>query len=166
MDISKFLDWIKLSPRHLAALAIASGFLLFARDKWLETIGLSEFAPKYKAYIGIIFLLACALLASQILSWLYLRVSERRKWARKIKNATKHLNSLTEEEKGMLRGYIESSSRTQYLPIGSGVVRGLEWDMILIQASDIGDLEDWPYNIQPWAWDYLHKHPEILNSLS
>jgi len=162
MDTSKFLDWIKLSPRYLTPFAVVSGFLLFAKEKWLEVLGLAEFVPKYRPYIGVILLLSVGLLASHWLNSLYGWISQRRKLSRKLKNGMKHLQTLTLEEKELLRGYIKADTRTQYLPMGSGVVSGLEWDMILIRSSNIGDLEGWAYNIQPWVWDYLHEHPDLL----
>jgi hypothetical protein len=162
MDTSKFLDWIKLSPRYLTPFAVVSGFLLFAKEKWLEVLGLAEFVPKYRPYIGVILLLSVGLLASHLLNSLFGWISQRRKLSRKLKNGMKHLQTLTIEEKEILKAYIETGTRTQYLPMRSGVVSGLEWDMILIRSSNIGDLEEWSYNIQPWVWDYLHKHPDLL----
>jgi hypothetical protein len=40
MDISRFVEWIKLSPRHLLPLSSLTGFLLFAPQRWLAV-----FAP-------------------------------------------------------------------------------------------------------------------------
>jgi len=44
------------------------------------------------------------------------------------------------------------------------VVNGLEIEKIVFKSSNIGQLDEWAYNIQPWAWDYLNNHPELLAS--
>jgi len=53
-------------------------------------------------------------------------------------------------------------TKTQYLDLENGVVRGLELDIVIYKASNIGQINTWAYNIQPWAWDYLNEHPESL----
>jgi hypothetical protein len=165
MDFSKFLDWIKLSPKYLSPIVIVSGFLLFAKSSWLEIFGLVELVVKYRPYIGGIFLLATALLLSHWLISLYEWFAKRRLWSKRLKGAKQHLHNLTHEEREILRAYIGGNTRTQKLPIESGVVSGLEWQYIIIKASNIGDfLDGWAYNIQPWAWDYLHKHPDLIFS--
>jgi hypothetical protein len=42
------------------------------------------------------------------------------------------------------------------------VVNGLEIKKVIFRASNIGDLDEWAYNIQPWAWEYLNDHPELF----
>jgi Super-infection exclusion protein B len=121
MDTSKFLDWIKLSPRYLTPFAVVSGFLLFAKEKWLEVLGLAEFVQKYRPYIGIILLLSVGLLASHLLNSVFGWISQRRNLSRKLKNGMKHLQTLTLEEKEILKTYIETGTRTQYLPMRSGL---------------------------------------------
>jgi hypothetical protein len=41
MDMSRFVEWIKLSPRHLLPLSLFTGFLLFAPPRWLAVFGLA-----------------------------------------------------------------------------------------------------------------------------
>jgi hypothetical protein len=73
------------------------------------------------------------------------------------------LPQLTEDEKAILRGYIEGQTRTQYLAMSNGTVGQFVVEKILFRASSLGSVADYfPYNIQPWAWDYLNNHPEVL----
>src|SRR5947209_1159978 len=75
----------------------------------------------------------------------------------------KRLQSLTTAEKAVLRGYISERTRTQYLSIMDGVVTGLAAEDILYRASNASySATEWAYNIQPWAWEYLSKHPEYV----
>jgi len=83
---------------------------------------------------------------------------------RGLKGATERLHNLTAEEREILRGYIGNGTKTQLLDIQSGVVNELEEVFIIYRSSNIGHLSGWSYNIQPWAWDYLNKHLELLFS--
>lgn len=162
MDLSKYLEAIKLSPKYLVPFVIVSGFLLFARPDILEIFGLAELSAKYRPYIGGIFLLTAALVLSHWMISLYQWLAKRRLWSRRIKAAKKTLHNLTGEEKEILRAYIGGNTRTQYLQLESGVASGLELEYIIFRSSNIGNLDGWAYNIQPWAWDYLNKHRELL----
>jgi hypothetical protein len=93
----------------------------------------------------------------------YEYAKKRRELAAKFKQAEQRLHKLTEVEKKLLRGYIANQTRTQNFPIENGVVRGLEAEYIIYRAGSIGQLNSWPYNIQPWAWDYLNKHKGLLS---
>ena len=78
----------------------------------------------------------------------------------------RRLQSLTDEEIHILSAYIMRKTRTQYLSIQSGVVKGLVHDNIIYRSSNVGSLEygamAFAHNIQPWAWEYLNDHPEIV----
>jgi Super-infection exclusion protein B len=44
------------------------------------------------------------------------------------------------------------------------VVNGLVSETVLYRSSNMSALgTTFPFNIQPWAWDYLNEHPELLN---
>lgn len=73
---------------------------------------------------------------------------------------------LSEPEKEILRGYVHNSTTTLYFPMSDGVVGGLEAQRILYRSSNIGHLDEWAYNIQPWAWEYLNDHPELLDKVT
>ena len=64
MDISRLVEWIRLSPRHLLPLSSLTGFLLFAPQRWLAAFGIAGFVSDYRPYIGVTFLLSTVLLIS------------------------------------------------------------------------------------------------------
>jgi hypothetical protein len=35
-------------------------------------------------------------------------------------------------------------------------------DSCLLVLQEEPSSDEWSYNIQPWAWEYLHKHPELV----
>jgi hypothetical protein len=163
MDWSNLLDALKLSPRYLVPVALASGFLLFSPADYLTVMGLDTLVNSYRSWIGLVFLVSAALLITSLIqqAWSLSKVRYARFRTRRA--AHKRLNHLTAEEKDILRGYIVNQTRTQVLDFASGVVKGLEHEGIIYQASPLGSLLDgFAYNIQPWAWDYLNDHKELL----
>ena len=54
VDFSKYLDWIKLSPRYLLPLAIFTGFVVLAPLAWLDVFALTDFVERYRPYFGFV----------------------------------------------------------------------------------------------------------------
>lgn len=160
--IGKVTDWIKLSPKYLLPISLATGFIIFAKPEWLQLLGLTDLRAKYLSWIGAIFLLSTVLLLSHTAITFSSWVRKRFHMKRALKGAKERLHNLTAEEREILRNYIGNGTRTQELDIASGVVNELENDFIIYRSSNIGHLSGWAYNIQPWAWDYLNKHPELI----
>jgi hypothetical protein len=162
MDLSKFLEWLKLSPRYLVPIAIVTAILLFSPTPFLEKLGLSLFVIQFRAYLSIVFLLSSVLiLANWVLSlfeWLRKQIEGRKR----ANEYYKRLESLSDEEKDLLRGYIDGNTKTQYFSVSDGVVNGLEALKIIYRSSTVGYLNNWSYNINPWVWNHLHDHPELL----
>jgi hypothetical protein len=159
MDLSELLDWIKLSPKYLLPIFLASAVLLFANGEFLEHTGLQEIRTQYRPWVGGIFLVSTLLLASHFINELLPRARKRYGKFTRLKHAKRRLHDLTPEERDILRGYIIGNTRTQYYrSLDDGVVDGLEAERIIYRTS----INGWAYNIQPWAWKYLNEHPELL----
>ena len=163
MDPSKFLDWIKLPTKTLSTLCIVTVVLIFSSDITLEKFGLKILVSEYRAYLGIGFLLTLALTLVNSISamweFIYPWVAE----AYWIRVGRKRLNNLNPTEKQILSYYIKNQTRSQNLPIQSGTVNGLQKEKIIIRGSELGSMHGFDYNIQPWAWEYLNKHPNLLD---
>ncbi len=164
MDFSKFPEWLKLSPRYLFPIALVTGFVLLASTGVLDVFGLTELVEAYRPYLGAACLLSSALLLTNWLMLGYEWVTTRRRQVRDLRARQKRLHALTDDEKRVLRSYIGSQTRTQYLSVNDGVVNGLELEHVLFKASSAGHVEDWAYNLELWAWDYLNQHPGLLAS--
>jgi hypothetical protein len=163
MDIGRLVEWIKLSPRHLLPLSLFTGFILFAPQRWLAAFGIAGFVSDYRPYIGVTFLLSTVLLISAAIVAGYGWAKQKRAEAALLRGRRERLHHLSESEKEILRGYIEDGTRTQYLPMHGGVVGGLQAERIIFRASSLSKSYDYfAYNIQPWAWEYLNKHPRLL----
>lgn len=72
------------------------------------------------------------------------------------------LYELTPEEKNILLEYMRNDTRTRYFELSDGRLTELIYNKILYRASNVGDLTEWPVNIQPWAWDFIHKHQKEI----
>ena len=164
MDISKLTDWLKLSPKYLFPISLATGFLVFAPVNLLELFGLVAFVSQYKPYIGVAFLLSASLLLSSWLTGLGGWVLDRVRESKALRSGKKRLHNLTEEEQKILRRYILKKTRTQYLNVDDGVASGLVSAGVIYRSSNVGRLTVFPFNIQPWAWKYLNEHPKLLSS--
>lgn len=163
MDPSKWLDWIKLPTKTLAALCFVFGVMVFSGDAALESFGLKAFVEDYRAYLGVGFLATLALTVVNSLAavwqFIYPWIAE----AYWIRIGRKRLQSLNPTEKEILRYYIQNQTRSQSLPIQDGTVNALQREKIIIRGSSLGSLYSFDFIIQPWAWEYLNEHPELLD---
>jgi hypothetical protein len=165
MDPSKFLDWIKLSPKYLLGLAVFAGLLLFAPNSFIERLGLVEIVDKNRTWVGLAFILVISLLSVNLFEPVIGYFKEKwNKW--KTRKSQEHrLNNLTLEEKAIMRGYILKNTRTQYLRVDDGVVRGMEREGLIYMASNLGGVGfsfNFAFNIHPWAWTYLSNHQDLI----
>lgn len=162
MDFSKIVDWIKLAPKYLFAIAVVTGFLLFVPTGILAPLGLASIIAQYRAFIGMLFLISSVLFLVHPLATLYELISTRIMTTMLVRDQQKDLSELTESEKEILRGYIHNKTQSQYLNPLDGVTAGLEAKRIIYRAANLGQIHQFPYNIQPWAWKYLNNNPELL----
>ncbi|SRR5258708_3293783 len=161
--VSSIIKWIKLQPTYLFALFIISVFLAFADSSILAIFSLNGIISTYRWVAGLVFLSTGVLLfvhlCLKIISFIRKQICE----INKLHNLQNYLHDLTVEEKTILKRYIESNTKTQYLDRENGITRGLEIHKIIYDASSSGtSLNSWPYNIQPWVWRYLNRHPRLL----
>ncbi len=162
--INKVLDWLKLSPKYLFAISLATGIALFSPSNFLAAIGIDSIVDQYKPYIGGTFLISTAIFLAYPLADLYGLARDRITTAIVVKNDKKRLHDLTDEEKIILRNYIFQKTKTQYLDPRDGVVNELKRKRIIYAAASVGKLYGVAYNIQPWAWNYLNEHASLLLS--
>jgi hypothetical protein len=164
-SIKLLLEFLKLAPRYLFAVAAVCGILLFSNPEFLQYFSVSEFAKNNRQWFSIAFFSSTVVFLIDRSIEIYRICWNIRLTAKAKKRCLKRLNSLTEEEKQILRFYIAKQTRTNYLRMGDGVVHGLESCGIIRQAHIQGDiLEGFAYNITEFAWEYLQKHhATVLN---
>ena len=154
---------MKLTPRYLIALGIVAAFLFFSPESILKNLAIHDFAQNYRSWISFIFILSSVLLIVtviiEITKW-------TKRWWRERKfynHMSDRLNSLTEDEKQILRFYIAKQTKTNVLRLDDGIVQGLVSAGIIYRAASVGNLlEGFSYNISDVAWDYLNVYPHLL----
>ncbi|WP_051686474.1 superinfection exclusion B family protein [Vibrio pacinii] len=163
-DPKQIFDWVKLSGKQAFILSVITSILLFASDEILGKLGVSEAINSLQIWIGLVWLVSVATLAAEIVFPIYGFISKHATWYFNLKGYQKRLHQLTVGEKQVLSQYIRGNTRTISLNYSDGIANELESAMIIRRASNLAHYHDvFPFNIQPWAWDYLSKHPELLN---
>jgi hypothetical protein len=167
MNFPNIPEWLKISSVHLLAIAFSVGVLLFAPVEFLDLIGVTRFVNGFRMWIGFAFLISAALLLARAGASVFrdatLRVRQR--WI--LKRRQRRLHQLTPSEKRALAGYIADDTRTQYFQLEDGVIQGLAAECVIARAASVGSIiSGFAYNIQPWAWDYLKLHPQLLGDVS
>lgn len=155
------LDWLRKVPTgFLLALSFVLALLLFLPAEIAETLAVSDFRDSYRKYLGPAFLLVVSFFITKAL--LFFNDFRRRK-ASKSRRLLQ-LHGLTAEEKGYLSQFILQGRNTIHVAMGDGVAGGLEAKGIIYRSSNVFNiLEGPPFNLQPWARDYLSQHPDLLH---
>lgn len=166
MEWSKLFEWIKLPPKYLISIILVASVLLFSPIQFLQKLGIDKFANDFRAWIGILWLAAIALLLGHWIMYFSDIAGHKIRQKLWMRTSRKRLHDLTPKEKEILQKYFKDNSRSQPLPIHDGVVKGLEHARIIYPASNVGyaGTMSFSYNIQPWAWDYIRKRPELLEN--
>ncbi len=163
-DPKQIIDWVKLSGKQAFILSVITSILLFSNDEVLGKLGVTEAIGSWQIWIGLVWLVSVAILAAEIVFPVYGFVAKRVTWYFNLKGYQKRLHQLTVGEKEVLLQYINQNTRTISLNYSDGVANELESARIIRRASNLAHYHDvFPFNIQPWAWDYLSKHPELLH---
>lgn len=163
-DITKFLlEFLKLAPRYLVAVAMVCAILLFTPLSFQKALGTTNFVNNYRQWIGLgmvssfgVWLVVISASACELVKGLW----EKRSWQKKV---VSRLENLTEPEKQILRYYVAKNTRGNYLRIESGDVQALTQARIIFQSASLGNiLEGFAHNITDFAWEYIHKNPHVL----
>lgn len=156
------LEWLKTSPRYFFPVAVASGAVLFLPESVIQPLGLISLRVEGQAYLGAAFLSSSCVIACDALLRIF--AWTRRKYGKHLalRKAIRRLDNLTPKEQELLRPYLEQKTRTQELHMESGVVAGLVQAGILYPAVPQPDIYEFPFNIQPWAWEQINAHPELV----
>jgi len=136
---------------------LISSFMLFMPYNLLNCLGLGELRTKRLALWGLFFVGS----VSSLIAYAFIRFIPGKIT---IMYGKRYLNNLTDEEKSILKMYIYWGKKTQTFSMSDGVVNGLELKNIIYRASSLSECYSYfPYNIQPWAWEYLNKHKYLLD---
>lgn len=154
----------EIAVKPLLAIAVGSGFLLFARPSILDAAGMTKIVADYRPWLGGALTLSFAYLFTHGVKYVAGRINA---WLRSRgldKQRTKWLSSLTPDERGRLIPYIRDQRASMRYPIEDGVVGGLVGKGILFRSSNVGHaISGFSFNLQPWAREELDRRPELLD---
>jgi hypothetical protein len=163
IEAKQVFDWLKLSGKQAFILCVITSIMLFSGDDLLSKLALAEAKKSLQIWIGLVWLISVSILLAEIVFPTFKWVSRRIKWHFNLKEYQKRLHDLTIEEKELLSEYIDNNTRTASIEYSNGVAKELESAMVIRRASNLSHHYNvFPYNIQPWAWEYLTKNPELL----
>lgn len=132
--------------------------MLFAPDSLLSVLGLEQIRSEYRSFLGVGLVASASILVAQGIFGL-----ARLRGKRFMKVWRETLHDLSAEERAYLASYVVGGETTKHFAMGDGVAGGLVAKKILYMSSNIGSFHGgFAHNIQPWARDYLEKHPELL----
>lgn len=161
-NASKFIDWIKLSPKYLIGIIIASCFLIFVPDDILKFLSIDIFVESINPFLSFILIISVAMLLGAAIAKIgSFLVGFLSIWLKTFQYKSR-LKDLTQEEKDILISYLDNDTRSRRFNMTHGVVQGLVRERILYQSTIMSSGISQSYNIQPWAWKYLKKNRNIL----
>lgn len=161
--LGKIKDILSLNVKQVLIVAVASWSLLFLPDSLLTTMGLAGFRSQFRPWIGLTAWLSLSWLAALPLHEVGDLALRRLALWRTVAVGRRLLEDLTPVEKGYLRLYIDQNTTTQTFRIGDGVAQMLEAKDIIYRASQVGKvLDEFDFNIQPWAYRVLKANPRLL----
>jgi hypothetical protein len=161
-------SFLSLDYRSIFIVACTSWcVVLIPEHSWnyLGLIGLRTTIKPWASIIGVLFTLW---LIFGVLYDLFSKGSDELKaWnePRKMQKTREEiLLSTSSVEKQVLAKYITENTTTIAFDARDGVVNGLIKKGLLYNASQASNPMSFNFdvNMQPWAWDYLRAHPEML----
>lgn len=165
--LEKLKGWLNLGVLPLLGLLLFTGFFTFLPLGALEKLGLLNLKNTYGTLFGLGFVFSITFLIAATLNafWKVFLGHWLNEKAR-VYFYAKEAHDLTNQEKEILNIFIKGKVRSTNLSMKNGVVLGLEKRMFIVRVGQLGtDPVSWsfPFSIQPWAWEYLNKNPQLLD---
>ena len=164
--IKNFIEFLKLPPTILAALAMVSGAILFLPEFLLDKFGLSNISDLWKNIIGLVFLITSALLFIYLVIYICKKASVLCSKMVFKRNFSLNMKSLSPQEKAILMKLYNEPNWTADLQSFDGIVARLV-SKLMIQVPARGVINTRldnkiPYTITPRAVEYIKSHPAFL----
>ncbi len=136
--ISKILDLAKLPAKFLAAVCLASGFVVLSPESWLGRIALAQLRVDYRTHFGIAFTFSAACLVVLLFTWTVHKAQEAKYGSERRKAARTEMRFLDQNEIAVLREFLLQDRNTLQMPINDPVVAGMLCKGVLEQVSALG----------------------------
>lgn len=137
--LGKLIVHLKDSIKHIWAITIATGLLLFLPDRSLEKLHVLKFTQDYGAYIGVVFIVTIVLACINVVNAVWKVFSRKRNRAKALLAISNSLQNLDAQEQAVLREFFIQGQNTLRLPIDHPVVAGLSAKGILVGVGNAGE---------------------------
>lgn len=163
--MKEFINFLKLPPSILSALALASAFIIFAPSNVLEKLYFIDFKETYGFYIGLVFIVSISILFVYLVikpaKYFYDKHRDRRISEKQLK----YLRELSKDEKRLIRQMLSCPGYTMELPANNGMVIKLQGFFVISPAgtTHLVDAYDMriPFFVQPWVVKMTGENPDI-----
>ena len=158
--LTDVVDYFRKVPiAFLVAIISVLALILFLPEQVARSVAVDGFREEYRVFLGPLFLVTTSFFVARLSMLVSRAYAERRG----LKARQSVLHRLTPEEKGYLLPYIDGQRTSVCVGIEDGVMSGLAARQIGYRASNMGNrLEGFPFNLQPWAREYLENNRELL----
>lgn len=164
MDLTRLLEFLKLRPETLFGIILGSGALVILPESVLVKLGLLVFVSSFRGWLGGALVLSAALLLANGLSVALRQAISFTTEFMDLKARRESFRYLSPPEKKLLARYLSEKTQTQYLDIRDGITNGLLAKGFIYRASNVGaNYTSFAFNIQPWAWKYMHDKPGLVH---
>ena len=157
-------NFLSLDNRSLFIVLSISWVIYFLPSHIWEEINLLNFWMALRPYIFVVGIVSTIWFLSGSIFDMTQTLSSKITTNR---NEEKTILATSRVEREYLARYLHSDTTTLAFDYRDGIVNGLIGKRILYRASEASNPMsfNFDYNIQPWAWDYLKKHPELLKDI-
>ena len=161
-----FVDFLKLPPNILGALAIASGILLLLPDKIINKLYMTEFRDKYGFTIGIIFIVSLSILIILLILKIYHFFYDKRFDKKVAEGQLKYLRNMNREKVMIINAFLKERTHTLELPMNDGFVIELQHFGVITPAGQnhlVSMLDPRiKYFLQPWVETKIRSDDELV----
>ena len=163
--MKNIVDFLKLPPHILGALAVASGLLLLLPDAIIARLYMTSFRDKYGFFIGTVFVVSVSILAVLLVVFIAKKIADGYTSKRVRKGQIKYLKRIGDNKVKIIKALLNESSHTAMLPMHDGAVIELQHFYIISPAGsthavDMNDPQI-TYYLQPWVIDLINSIPEL-----
>jgi hypothetical protein len=164
-------EFLSLDYRSLFIIACVSWVIVFIPANVWQEIGLINTWVQSRSWAFVIGILATIwLIFGGLYDIIKANINKVNHWIESRKKQGTHekiILSSSRVEKEVLARYISEDTTTIAFEMRDGIVNGLISKGILYRSSSSSNpmSYDFDTNIQPWAWEYLKSHPDVLKDI-
>lgn len=163
--MKNIVDFLKLPPRILGALAIASGLLLFLPNSIIEKLYMVNFREKYGFSLGIIFVISVSILAVIVIIMIAKKIKEKYNDTKLTKSQIDYLKSIEGKKVELVKKLLNEPTHTAWLPMHDGLTIELQSNYVISPAGSTHAVNMLDphinYFLQPWVIHQIKNNPEL-----